>query len=94
MNTVLPLTGFPWSPLSQDKLNGVWGYISIQVQPMNFMPWVKTVPSSTLTVPPGQTTGSPTSEDLYGIWGSSGTDIFAVGDNATIVRYDTENGWD
>ena len=40
------------------------------------------------------TTGKPTEENLYGIWGSSGTDIFAVGDNKTIVRYDTEKGWE
>ncbi len=31
---------------------------------------------------------SGTEEYLLGIWGSSSTDIFAVGDNATILHYD------
>lgn len=29
-----------------------------------------------------------TSADLYGVWGSSGTDVIAVGSGGTIVRYD------
>jgi hypothetical protein len=29
---------------------------------------------------------SPTSEDLYAVWGATGTDVFAVGANGTVLR--------
>ena len=31
---------------------------------------------------------SGTIEYLYGVWGSNGDDVFAVGRNGTILRYD------
>jgi hypothetical protein len=31
---------------------------------------------------------SPTTEHLYGVWGSSGTNVFAVGEMGTILHYD------
>ncbi|MFC1926945.1 hypothetical protein ACFLWV_04270, partial [Chloroflexota bacterium] len=31
---------------------------------------------------------SGTLDDLWGVWGSSSTDVFAVGDNGTILQYD------
>ena len=71
---------------SQEKLNGVWGYLS----PDSTHKFYAVGENGTIIHFDGTTwttTGSPTSEDLYGIWGSSGTDIFAVGDNATIVHY-------
>lgn len=30
---------------------------------------------------------SPTRENLYGVWGSSSSDVFAVGDKGTILHY-------
>jgi hypothetical protein len=30
----------------------------------------------------------PQGNDLYGVWGSSGTDVFAVGGSGTIMHYD------
>jgi hypothetical protein len=30
---------------------------------------------------------SGTTERLYGVWGSSGSDVFAVGHNGTILHY-------
>ncbi len=71
---------------SQDKLNGVWGYLS----PQSTHKFYAVGENGTIIHFDGSiwtTTGKPTEENLYGIWGSSGTDIFAVGDNSTIVRY-------
>ncbi len=34
---------------------------------------------------------SGTGDGLYGVWGSSGKDVFAVGDAGTIVRFDGKN---
>jgi hypothetical protein len=31
---------------------------------------------------------SPTTEELYGVWGSSGSNVFAVGTGGTILRFD------
>ena len=31
---------------------------------------------------------SGTTEDLWGVWGSSGSDVFAVGLEGTILHYD------
>ncbi len=76
---------FPMEVPSQDKLNGVWGYRSDQTHK-----FYAVGENGTIIHFNGEawtTTGSPTGEDLYGIWGNSGTDIFAVGDNGTIVRY-------
>ncbi|MBF0497109.1 MAG: WD40 repeat domain-containing protein, partial [Deltaproteobacteria bacterium] len=36
---------------------------------------------------------SPTSKILRGVWGSSGTDVFAVGDDGVILHYNG-SGWD
>lgn len=36
--------------------------------------------------------GTPTTEGLSDVWGSSGSDVFAVGTNATILHYDG-SGW-
>lgn len=52
-------------------------------------------PSSTTTtsVPEGtwSVMNSPTSHALYEVWGASGSDVFAVGDNGTILHYDGSN---
>jgi uncharacterized repeat protein (TIGR01451 family) len=37
-----------------------------------------------------KTAASGTPERLYGVWGSSGSDVFAVGDYGTILHYDGE----
>ena len=34
---------------------------------------------------------SGTSRELHGVWGSSGSDVFAVGEEATILRYNGTN---
>ena len=45
-------------------------------------------------LPPAQaenvwsTMTSGTTNDLRGVWGSSGTDVFAVGESGTILHYD------
>jgi hypothetical protein len=47
--------------------------------------------TANLTVLPAGLTwaaASPTTETLWGIWGSSGTDVFAVGLSGTILHYD------
>lgn len=31
---------------------------------------------------------SPTSEDLYDVWGSGPSDVFAVGDSGTVLHHD------
>jgi hypothetical protein len=35
---------------------------------------------------------SPTSEDLYAVWGANGTDVFAVGTNGTVL-YRQNSKW-
>ncbi len=35
---------------------------------------------------------SGVTDTLYGVWGSSGTDVFTVGSNGTILRYNG-TGW-
>ncbi len=82
---------FPTDSPSQEKLNGVWGYLSDSTHK-----FYAVGENGSIIHYDGSNwsgTGSPTSADLYGIWGSSGTDIFAVGTNATIVRYVNQVGW-
>ena len=35
---------------------------------------------------------SGTTEWLYGVWGSCGSDVFAVGDSGTILHYGSKGG--
>ena len=77
---------FSIEPPTQDKLNGVWGYISSTAT----HEFYAVGEDGTIMHFDGTSwsgTGSPTSVHLNGIWGSSETDIYAVGDNGTIVHY-------
>ncbi len=56
--------------------------------------WSVRTPFTTCAPPPvwGWQNPLPQGNDLRGIWGSSATDVYAVGDRGTIVRYDG-NAW-
>ncbi len=86
----MPLTGFPWNSPTQDKLYGVWGYVSDSIHKFYAVGengLVINFDGSEWT-----TTGNLTSFRLHGIWGSSGNDIFTVGEHGTIFNYGYHNG--
>ncbi len=82
---------FVSKPPTQDKLNGVWGYVAAD-STHQFYAVGENGSIFHFNGTSWSTTGLSTPQDLYGIWGNAEngdiTVLYAVGDNATIVRFD------
>ena len=83
----------PTDPPSQDKLNGVWGHLTSESTHEFYAAGMGgTVFHYDELYGWGDMSPGFTVDNLNGIWGSPSNNIFAVGDNGTIIQYD-QYGW-
>lgn len=94
-----------WTPMTSgtsDYLRGIWGTSGMDVFTVgdsgtvlhyNGMKWTPMSDGSILSPYNTQTdsVSKVTAKNLWGVWGSSGNDVFVTGFSGTIVRYDGIN---
>lgn len=94
--TILKSDGQTWSSLSSDASAGtfwgMWGSSAADI-------YVTTAFASSqgqVLHYDGATwaaTSAPTTAGLYGVWGTSATDVYFCGDQGTFLHYDGKGGW-
>ena len=87
-----------WYPVDShtiNNLNGVWGYKANVTSPVIFYAVgdVGTIVRYNSATDSCEASDSHTEKDLLGIWGSSESDIFAVGEGGIIIKYSSGSGW-